>query len=56
MNTQSFVVETLLWRKCMKARANTLLTRVRGHLLVRVGVLATLTTLLVLTLVCTSTA
>ena len=52
----SCVVETLLWRKCMKARANTLLTTVRGYLLIRVGVLATLTMLLQLALVCVSAA
>jgi hypothetical protein len=40
----------------MKARANTLRTKVRGHLLFRVGVLAMLMMLLVLTLVCTSAA
>jgi predicted outer membrane repeat protein len=55
MNTRTCVVETLLWRKWMKARANALLTTVRGHLLVRVGVLATLTMLL-LTVVYVSTA
>jgi hypothetical protein len=40
----------------MKARANNLLTKVRGYLLFGVGVLAMLTTVLLLTLVCTSTA
>src|SRR5687768_10797552 len=43
-------------RKCMKARANTLLTTVRGYLLIRVGVLATLTMLLQLAVVCVSAA
>jgi hypothetical protein len=41
----------------MKARANTLPTKVRGYLLFRAGILATLTAmLLMLTLVCTSAA
>ena len=40
----------------MKGTANTLLTKVRGYLLLRIGILATLTTLLLLTVVCTSAA
>jgi hypothetical protein len=40
----------------MKARANTLLTKVRGYLRFRVGVLAMLAMLLLLTVVCTSAA
>jgi fibronectin-binding autotransporter adhesin len=40
----------------MKARANTLLRKVRGYLLFRVGVLAMLTTVLLLTVVWVSTA
>jgi predicted outer membrane repeat protein len=40
----------------MKARANILLTKVRGYLLFGVGVLAMLTTVLLLTVMCVSTA
>src|SRR5215208_466288 len=43
-------------RECMEATANTQLTKVRGYLLFRVGVLAMLTMLLVLTFVCASAA